>query len=88
MPQVPAETIGAIAAVLSTASLVPQIWRSWATRSVRDLSLGWIVIAIVGACLWIVYGLLIGGLAIVLANSLVGLMLVALAAMKLAFEST
>ena len=36
----------------------------------------------------LVYGLLIGGLAIVLANSLVGLMLVALAAMKLAFEST
>lgn len=86
MPQISAETIGAIAAVLSTVSLLPQLWRSWTTRSVRDLSVGWIIIAIFGACLWIVYGLMIGGPSVVLANCLVGVMLVALVAMKLAFE--
>ncbi|MEW6688694.1 MAG: SemiSWEET family transporter [Pseudomonadota bacterium] len=87
MLQIQPEAVGMVAAFLSTVSLLPQLWRSWTTRSVRDLSLGWIIIAGVGACLWIVYGLMIGGLSIVVANSLVGLMLVALVAMKLAFEA-
>jgi MtN3 and saliva related transmembrane protein len=41
-------------------SLLPQIVKSWKTKSTKDISLGRYCIYSIGLLLWIVYGWLIG----------------------------
>ena len=80
-----AELIGGVATVLAIVSLVPQVVRTWRTRSAVDLSASWLAIAAVSMILWIAYGTLLSAWAIVVANAttlfLVGLLIV----MKLRF---
>ena len=62
--------LGVAATALSTASLLPQVWRTLRTRSARDISFGWLAAAIAGTLLWMGYGLLAGAAAVVWANIL------------------
>ena len=50
------DAIGSIAAVLTTASFVPQAWHSFKTRDVSGISLGMYSLFTVGVALWLVYG--------------------------------
>ena len=64
-------TILAIAAsVLSTVSLMPQVIRTWRTRSAADISAMWLIVALLSMLLWMSYGSLVGAQAIVWANGL------------------
>jgi len=60
---------GLAAGFLTTAAYVPQVWRVWKTRSTRDISLGTFLALCLGLVLWVVYGVLAGSLAVILANS-------------------
>ena len=62
--------LGVVASALSTLSLLPQVVRTWRTRSAQDLSLTWLVVALVSMALWICYGSLVSAYAIVWANAL------------------
>jgi MtN3 and saliva related transmembrane protein len=62
--------LGVTASLLSTLSLMPQVIRTWRTRSASDLSTGWLVTALFSMILWIVYGGLVGASAVVWANAL------------------
>ena len=53
-------TIGTIAAVISTASFVPQVWHTFKTRDVSGISLGMYSVFTVGVSCWLIYGLLLG----------------------------
>lgn len=60
--------VGLAAAVLTTASLVPQVLRTLATRDTAGISLGMYALFTLGVFLWLVYGVALGDLPIVLAN--------------------
>lgn len=81
-----AEAVGMVAAVLSVLSLVPQVARTWATRSARDLSFGWLGTALTAMALWVVYGLMLDGWSVVVANTLAGALIAALVVMKFTFD--
>ena len=51
------ELAGYAAGFLTTISCIPQVWQSWRTRSVGDLSLAMLIVLNLGIVLWIVYGL-------------------------------
>ncbi|MCH2082780.1 MAG: SemiSWEET transporter [Saprospiraceae bacterium] len=74
------EWIGLIAGVLTTLSFVPQVYRTWKTKSADDLSLGMFLMFTLGVILWLIYGFLIDDLPIILANivtlSLAGTLLI------------
>jgi len=53
------DTIGYIAGVLIITSLVPQIIKSWKTKSTKDLSLTRYLIYVAGVIMWLVYGIVI-----------------------------
>lgn len=61
--------LGVLASALAIMSLMPQVVRTLRTRSATDLSLSWLVIALVSMALWIFYGLLVGAPAVVWANA-------------------
>jgi MtN3 and saliva related transmembrane protein len=61
--------VGLAAAALATAAGVPQMVKSWRTRSTRDLSLWTLLMAVTGCLLWLAYGLHLASLPLVAANS-------------------
>jgi MtN3 and saliva related transmembrane protein len=60
--------IGMLAAILTTVAFVPQVIKTWRTRSTADISLGMFAILVAGITAWLIYGLLIGDAPLVLAN--------------------
>ena len=80
------EAIGVVAAVLTTASFLPQVWHSFKTRDVSGISLGMYSVFTVGIALWLVYGLLIGAWPLILANGITLVFALAILVMKLRFE--
>jgi MtN3 and saliva related transmembrane protein len=51
------DALGYIAGLLTTLSCVPQVVKSWRTRSVHDLSIVMLVMLSAGLMFWIVYGI-------------------------------
>jgi MtN3 and saliva related transmembrane protein len=80
-----ATMIGGVATLLAVVSLVPQVLRTWRTRSAVDLSASWLVIALASMVLWIVYGTLLAAWAIVVANAATLFLVLLLLAMKFRF---
>ena len=64
-----ADWIGYAAAMLTTASFMPQAWLSFRSRDVSGISLGMYSIFTVGIALWLGYGLLLQAWPIVVANA-------------------
>jgi len=78
-------TIGWIATVLAVVSLLPQVLRTWQTRSATDLSATWLIIALTSMVLWIAYGTLLSAWAIVVANAATLFLVLLLLVMKVRF---
>ena len=79
------DLIGTLAACLTTASFVPQVWHSLRSRDVSGISLGMYLVFTVGVALWLVYGVLLGAWPIIVANTITLLLSLAILAMKLKF---
>ncbi len=62
--------LGAAAAASSTVSYLPQVIRTWRTRSTNDISLGMFSVMVWATALWLVYGVVIGDAAIIISNSI------------------
>ncbi len=60
--------IGLLAGSLTTISFLPQVIKTWKTKSTRDVSLQMFVLFCSGVFLWIVYGLFIGNIPIIATN--------------------
>jgi len=81
-----AELIGYLAAILTTASFVPQAWLTLRTRDVSGISLGMYSVFACGVALWLTYGLLVGAWPIVAANAITLALAIAILYMKLRFS--
>ncbi len=73
----PSALLGYPAAFLTTIAFVPQAWQSWRTRDLSGVSLPMYALFTLGVALWLGYGIAIGSLPVIAANS-VTLMLAAL----------
>lgn len=70
------ETIlGFIAALFTTSSFVPQVYKIVTTRSTKDISLIMYAVLATGVLLWMIYGILIKEIPVIAANA-VGFVLV------------
>lgn len=64
----PVEMVGYLAAILTTLAFIPQVVRTWRTRSAEDLSFPMLVAFSLGVFLWLVYGVLLESAPMVAAN--------------------
>jgi MtN3 and saliva related transmembrane protein len=78
------EITGYLAAFLTTASFVPQAWKSWRTRDLTGISLPMYAMFTLGVALWLVYGVIINSLPVIIANAIT----LALAALILGLKIT
>lgn len=65
------EIIGGVAVVLSSFNLLPQVIKGFKTKSVKDISLIFVLTVITATFLWFVYGLYRNDWAILITNVLV-----------------
>ena len=78
-----APLFGYLAVALTIASFVPQVWQSLKTRSVEDLSLWTLIIFVCSSSSWLTYGILIFDLPIIITNTIVFSLQMALLVLKL-----
>ncbi|TNJ44217.1 SemiSWEET family sugar transporter [Tamlana fucoidanivorans] len=64
------EFIGFLAAVLTTAAFLPQVYKTWKTKDASSLSLPMLVIFFIGIVCWLIYGVLIDSPSMIFANSI------------------
>lgn len=76
------QLVGLIAGTLTTGCLVPQLIRSWRTRSTRDLSWMYLLVLSVGLVLWLVYGVMRADVPLVLANAVTLSLVISLIVVK------
>ncbi|MBP2831408.1 SemiSWEET family sugar transporter [Aquimarina sp. U1-2] len=62
------EILGLVAATLTTTAFLPQVFKTWKTKSADSLSLSMLLIFVSGVLCWLIYGFLIDSLPIILAN--------------------
>ena len=80
------DTIGYLAAALTTSSFVPQALLTVRTRNVSGISLGMYSVFTLGVGLWLAYGVVIGEWPIVIANALTLALAATILGMKIAVE--
>ena len=75
--------IGLMAGGPTTIAFVPQLLKTWKTRSAEDVSLGMLVTFCTGVALWLGYGLLMGALPVIAANVVTLILALAILMLKL-----
>lgn len=80
------EIIGLVAAVLTTASFLPQVFKTYKTKNTSGLSLTMYIVFFIGVVLWSVYGVFINSLSVILANSITAILALYLIFMKLKYK--
>lgn len=78
----PVQILGLVAGTLTTIAFVPQVIKTWRTRSARDLSLPMFMIFFSGTLAWLLYGVIRQDLPVIAANSVT----LILSAMMLVFQ--
>jgi MtN3 and saliva related transmembrane protein len=61
--------LGLGAATITTVSFLPQMFKTWQTKSAKDVSLVTLITFISGIFLWLIYGIYLQSLPIILANA-------------------
>ena len=79
------QTLGFVAASLTAFAFVPQVLKTWRSRSASDLSTLTLLSQATGLALWIVYGVLIRSTPLVAANSVTLMLTLVLLAFKWTF---
>ena len=61
--------LGLAAAFCSTAAFLPQVVKTWRTRSTADISLVMFLLLVGGIALWLAYGIIQQDLPLIVANA-------------------
>jgi MtN3 and saliva related transmembrane protein len=80
------QLLGLSAGAFTTIAFLPQVLKTWKSRSAKDLSLGMFSIFCVGVAMWLVYGILVKDIPVIAANLLTLMLASTLLYFKLRFK--
>ena len=80
------EIIGLLGGFLSCITFVPQIFKTWKTKSVGDISVSSFFIVVASTIIWIFYGFFKDSISVILTNIVVFLTAVIMLWMKWKFS--
>ena len=80
------EILGLIAATITTASFVPQVYKTWKSKSAESLSLTMYITFFIGIVLWLIYGIHLNSLPMILANSITAVLALMLIIFKFRYK--
>lgn len=64
------DILGLVAGVFTTVAVVPQIYKAWKSKKVKDVSPGMFIVLLIGLALWVVYGVTQKDIPIIATNGL------------------
>lgn len=79
------ELIGFVAGIFVAVSVLPQVVKSWKTRSTKDIAISWSIINLIGQLLWILYGVVIGSWSLVIMSAITTVMNISMIVLKLKY---
>jgi MtN3 and saliva related transmembrane protein len=80
------EIIGLVAAVLTTSAYVPQVYKTWKTKSAGNISLTMYIAMFCGIMLWLIYGIHLNSLAMIVANIVTAILTLIILIFKLRYK--
>ncbi len=80
------ELTGLTGAFLSSITFIPQVYKTWRSRSAGDLSLAMILIVFTSTLVWLVYGIKLMLWPVILCNAIICLLSALLIYFKLTFK--
>ena len=80
------ELIGFSAGIMVALSSLPQLIKSWETKSTGDISFLWLIINIFGQAAWVTYGSLKGSLSLVVMSFITLLMVGSVLILKIKYD--
>ncbi len=80
------DILGAAAGSLTTLAFIPQVVKTWRSRSTHDISLIMFSLFSLGVLLWLAYGIALGAWPIIVANSITLTFAVFILGMKLRYK--
>lgn len=78
--------VGLLAGTLTTISFVPQVIKTWTSKSTKDISLGMFLSFCLGVLLWIIYGVSVRDLPVIATNLATLILASAILIMKLIYK--
>lgn len=80
------DIFGFIAALLTTSAFLPQVIKTLREKDTKSLSLPMYIILTAGLLLWLTYGILIKDWALIIANSITGLLALIILIAKIKYD--
>ena len=80
------QIIGLVAGGLTTTAFLPQVIKTWKSKSAKDLSLGMFLLFSLGVALWLVYGIMVQDVPVIAANLLTLMLASTILFFKLRFK--
>ncbi len=80
------EIVGLLAGALTTASLVPQVYKIWKTKSAENLSLTMFSLFFIGVMLWFTYGIVTHSIAMIVANAITAILAIIIIYFKIKYK--
>jgi len=79
------EIIGFIAAILTTSSFVPQVYKTWKTKEVKDISFMMYLAMLIGVSSWFYYGYLINSISMMISNVVSAILVICILYFKVSY---
>ena len=82
------DLFGFLAAFLTTLAFLPQLYKTWQTKSADDVSLIMLILFLTGLISWIIYGLKINSIPILVANTITFIFNFSILILKITYSKT
>ena len=82
------DVFGFLAALLTTIAFLPQLYKTWQTKSADDVSIVMLILFITGLICWIIYGLKINSIPILAANLITLIFNLSILILKVTYSKT
>ena len=80
------EVLGMLAAIITTTSFLPQVYKTWKSKDTQALSLTMYITFFIGVTLWMIYGIYLNSWPMILANLITGVAVLVLIGLKLKYK--
>jgi MtN3 and saliva related transmembrane protein len=80
------DLIGYFGSFLTSITFIPQVYKTWKTKSVGDLSLTMMLIVVTSCIVWLVYAIALMLWPVIIANGIIGILSLMLVYFKFAYQ--
>ena len=80
------DLIGYFGSFLTSITFIPQVYKTWKTKSVGDLSLTMMLIVVTSCIVWLIYAIALMLWPVIIANGIIGVLSLILVYFKFAYS--